>query len=316
MEEVYSRLRATDLSEQQIKSLQRSKVAVIGLGATGSVIAESLARYGVKLKIIDRDYLEPNDLYSSSIYTLEDVEKSLPKAKAASKKLGEITEVEERVESLRPGNISTLLEDIDLIIDGTDNLETRLLINEYCQREGKPWIYTAALADQGYSMLLKDKCFNCIFRQVKPEKLGTCRSEGIERDIAAMAAHRSSYKAFKHLTGREVEQDLHILPEAEAFKVECKGCKICKEEEYEYLGTSKQVSSVCGEDKYRITIDASDEVIKKFEEEAEELKASNSYLVRGCVDGREIVVYRSGEILVEAENSGHAEAVLSEVLGI
>lgn len=312
----YSRLKAIEnLTEKQIEQLQASKVAVIGLGATGSVVAESLARYGVNLKIFDRDYLEENDLYSSSLYTREEAEKSVPKAEAAAEKLSQFTEVEKRIESLNAGNIKAL-KDVDLIIDATDNMETRFLIDEYARREGKAWIYTAALADTGYSMLFKEKCFNCVFQQVSPGKLGTCRTEGILRDVAALAAHRTCLKAFLFLTGKEVEEKLDAVPSGESFEFEASGCEVCEENVYELLESDDRVSSVCGENKFQINAETSEEAFESLFEVSDKILADNEYLLRVEVDGREFALYRSGGALLEADDRGHAEALFSEVVGI
>lgn len=312
---MHSRLKALkNLDEEKIQYLQNSKVAVIGLGATGSVIAESLARYGVNLKIFDRDYLEENDLYSSSLYTREECERSVPKAEALEKKLSEFTEVEKHVESLNAGNIKAL-EDVDLVIDATDNMETRFLIGEYCQKNGKAWIYTAALADQGYSMFFKQKCFNCVFKQVRPGELGTCRTEGVVRDVAAITAHRSSFKAFKFLKGEKVGERLDVVPQGESLDVEASGCEVCEDGEYSHMNSGERVSSVCGENKYQVNAEVSEEAFEKLRTQGE-IVADNKFILRAVVDGKEFALYRSGGALLEAENRGHAEARFSEVVGL
>lgn len=312
---MHSRLKALEsLTENQIEDLKSSKVAVIGLGATGSVIAESLARYGVKLKIFDRDYLEGNDLYSSGLYLPEDCQKSIPKAEAVAEKLSKITELEKNVESLNAGNIKSL-DDVDLIIDATDNMETRFLINEYAKKQDKAWIYTAALADQGYSMLFDQKCFNCVFKQVKPGKLGTCRTEGVVRDVAAIAAHRSCLKALNYLTGEEVDESLDIVPQGESLDVEASGCEVCQGENFEHLGSNETVSSVCGERKYQVNAEVDDEAFEKLRGQGE-IIADNDYLLRVDMEGGEFTLYRSGGALLEAEDKGHAEARFSEVVGL
>ncbi|MFB6174343.1 MAG: ThiF family adenylyltransferase [Candidatus Nanohalobium sp.] len=311
----HSRLQALEnLTEQQIKQLQASKVAVIGLGATGGVIAESLARYGVNLKIFDRDYLEENDLYSSGLYTETECRKSLPKAEAAAEKLSEFTEVEKHVESLNAGNVNSL-DEVDLVIDATDNMETRFLIDEYARKNGKAWVYTAALAETGYSMFFDEKCFSCVFEQVRPGKLGTCRTEGIVRDVAALAGHRSSLKAFKHLTGLEVSEKLDVVPSGESFDVEASGCEVCRGENFPHLGSEEKVSSVCGENKYQVNTELPEEAFEKLRA-AGEVVADNEYILRAEVDGKEFALYHSGGALLEAEDRGHAEARFSEVVGI
>lgn len=312
---MHSRLKALkNLEDEQIQQLQDSKVAVIGLGATGSVIAESLARYGVKLKIFDRDYLEENELYSSGLYTKEECEKSVPKAEALQKKLSELTDVEKHVESLNAGNVKAL-DEADLVIDATDNMETRFLLDEYCQKNDEAWIYTAALAGQAYSMFFDEKCFNCVFKQVRPGKLGTCRTEGIVRDVAAIAAHRSSLKAFRFLTGQEVDEKLALVPQGETLEVEASGCEVCEQGSFSRIDSDERVSSVCGENKYQVNAEVSDEAFDRLKEEGE-IVADNEFILRAKVDGKEFALYRSGGALLEAEDRGHAEARFSEIVGI
>jgi len=113
---MFSRFEALEnFNKEDQKQLEDSKVAVVGLGATGSVIAEHLARHGISLVVIDRDYLEPKDIYSSSIYKPRQCEKAMPKAIAAEKELEIFTDIESKVESLNPENID-ILKDVDLIL--------------------------------------------------------------------------------------------------------------------------------------------------------------------------------------------------------
>lgn len=312
---MYDRLGALEgIEKEEIERLQDSEVAVIGLGATGSVMAESLARYGVNLKIYDRDYLEINDCYSSTIYTPEDCEDSLPKAEVCRRELTKFTNVDSRVESLNPGNISEL-EQVDLVLDGTDNIKTRRLISEYSQRQGKPWIYTAALADTGYSMLIDQKCFNCMMGEIDSEELGTCLNEGIVRDVAAMAAHKSSHLALRFLTGKDVEEKLHRFPDGKSFPVSDNGCEVCDQEEYKRLNSTERITSVCGEDKYQIEISSKEEHFRRLKLHGEVI-AENEFILRVKIEGKEFALYRSGGALVEARDPGHAEARFSEILGI
>jgi len=126
-----------NFGEKELEKLQSSKVAVVGLGATGSVIAEHLARHGLQLLLVDRDYLEQKDLYTSNIYSKKQVERGLPKAVAAEQKLEELTGVRAEVESLKPENID-ILKDVDLMMDGTDNLDTRFLLNDFLNETATP----------------------------------------------------------------------------------------------------------------------------------------------------------------------------------
>ncbi|MFB6217239.1 MAG: ThiF family adenylyltransferase, partial [Candidatus Aenigmatarchaeota archaeon] len=231
---MFTRFKAlTGFGEEELEQLQDSKVAIIGLGATGSVIAEHLARHGVKLVLVDRDYLEPKDTYSSNLYTLEDSEKGLPKAVAAEEKLSDFTEVESHVTSLKPGNTS-ILGDVDIILDGTDNLETRFMLNDYSKKNGVPWIYTAAIGEKGYSMFFREECFNCVFEEISAGSLKTCETAGIMREVSTIVGSISARKAVYFLAGKEVKEKLDTV-NGESFEVESTGCDVCRNQIYPYL---------------------------------------------------------------------------------
>src|SRR5438477_5998708 len=137
------------IGEAGQKALLSAQVAIVGCGATGSAAAALLARAGVgTLRIIDRDYVEPSNLQRQSLFDEADAAESLPKAIAAARKIAAFNSaivVEPKVDDLIPANIETLLQGMDLILDGTDNFETRYLINDYSIAHARPWIYSAAV---------------------------------------------------------------------------------------------------------------------------------------------------------------------------
>lgn len=312
---MYSRFKVlSEFSENDLQRLHDSKVAVIGLGATGSAIAENLARHGVELVLIDRDYLEMNDIYSSSIYTPEMCEDMLPKAQAAEEYLSDFTEVKSVQCNLNSENIS-VLNGCDLIMDGTDNLKTRILISEYCNRENKPWIYTAAVAQKGYSMLFDEKCFNCIFEDIAVGSLKTCETSGILREISAMTAAASSKKAVKYLTGGKVDEKLDMIPSGRSIQTSTKGCEVCEKDKYPALESPSSISSVCGKNKYHISLNSENLNLEKISDQLD-TKLRNSYLVRAVFNGRNMTIFKDGRVIVEAEDKGHAEQLISEKLGI
>src|SRR5208282_6878178 len=143
--ERYSRqILFSGIGEKGQRRLAQGRVAIVGCGATGSALAGLLARAGVgKLRIIDRDYVEPSNLQRQSLFDESDATESLPKAIAAARKIAAFNSqiiVEAKVDDLIPANIKALLEGMDLILDGTDNFETRYLINDYAIDLGLPWI--------------------------------------------------------------------------------------------------------------------------------------------------------------------------------
>jgi len=282
---MYSRFNA--LPNYDLEEIKGSTVAVVGLGATGSVIAENLARHGIKLVLIDRDYLEMNDLYSSNLYDKEQCEKALPKAKAAESKLSSITKVEAHVTDLAEDNKQIL--DSDLIMDGTDNIETRYLIGEYSKDNCVPWIYTSALGERGFSMFIEEKCFKCLFDRIRPKD--SCESNGIMREISSIAGSKSSLKAVKYLSGVEVKEKLEIIPEMDAYDVgEC----TCE-------GLELKTSQVCGENKFQVHGNR-----KPSSFSGEEI-VSNEYLRRIRIEGSQVTIFNSGRAIIEAESLERAE---------
>src|SRR5580698_4577167 len=152
------------------RRLAAGRVAIAGCGATGSALASLLGRAGVgRLRIIDRDYVEPSNLQRQSLFDEQDAAESLPKAIAAARKImtfNSTVSVDARVEDACPHNIHALLDEIDVITDGTDNYETRYLLNDYSVENSRPWIYAAAVGSYGVTMNVLSgttSCLSCIF---------------------------------------------------------------------------------------------------------------------------------------------------------
>ncbi len=309
---MYSRFEAIESIGEELEQLQNSAAAVIGLGATGSVIAEHLARHGVDLVIVDRDYLEEKDIYTSNLYSREQAEESVPKAVAAREKLSDFTRTEAYVEHLDGSNVE-MLDDADIIMDGTDNLETRFLISEYSRKNRVPWVYTAVIAEQGYSMFFDQECFSCVFEEVPAGELDTCETAGIMRETAAVAASRSTWKAVRYLAGKEVENRFEMFPGGK-LDVESPGCEVCEDGKFEHLESSSTAVSLCGENMYQLETGTDEAALERLREMGEVI-ADNDYLLRTLINGREFVLFNSGRAVVEARDSNEAEARLSEVLG-
>ena len=291
---MYSRFKA--LERYDLDALRDSKAVIVGLGATGSVISEHLARHGVELVLIDRDYLEMNDLYSSNLYTKEQCKNAMPKAKAAEKHLSELTNVESHVTDLRKENAELL--EADIVIDGTDNIETRLIIENFSKQKNIPWIYTAALGERGYSMFIRNQCFKCLFDQLNPKK--SCEKNGVMREISSITASKSALKAVKFLSGLEVEEKLEILPEMDSFEF---GSCECSDFEAE-------ASQVCGDNKYQVTGS------KDPKDFSGDILAQNDYLKRVSFDGSKITIFNSGRAIIEASSLEEAEQLYKEASSI
>ena len=190
------------------RKLAAARVAIVGCGATGSALAGLLARAGVgTLRIIDRDYVEPSNLQRQSLFDEKDAAESLPKAIAAAHKIAAFNSqiaVEPRVEDLVPGNIEALLEGMSLILDGTDNFETRYLINDYAVDRSLPWIYSAAVGSYGVTLNVvpgQTACLACIFPDSPRGMVETCETSGILNSAVNLVASVAATEALKFLVG-------------------------------------------------------------------------------------------------------------------
>ena len=194
----YSRqARFPHIGEDGQRQLGAARVTLIGCGALGSVIAETLVRAGVGfLRVVDRDFLELSNLQRQSLFNESDVESGLPKAIVAANRLREINsvvEIEPVVADVTSGNIRGLVDRADLILDGTDNFETRFLINDVSIATETPWIYGGCLGADGQMMVVlpgETACLHCLMIDGPPAPgtTATCDSFGILAPIINVVA--------------------------------------------------------------------------------------------------------------------------------
>ncbi|HUS07035.1 MAG TPA: ThiF family adenylyltransferase [Bryobacteraceae bacterium] len=207
--ERYSRqIRYKPLGEDGQQRILSSCVAIVGCGALGTVQAAMMARAGVrKLTVIDRDYVEISNLQRQWLFDESDVEQSLPKAIAAAahiRRADSSCQVDAKVTDLTPGNAEEMLEGADLLLDGTDNFETRYLMNDYAVHAGIPWIYGAAIGSYGITMPIvpeQTPCFRCVFPSAPLGAQATCETAGVLGGITAAIASLQSATALKFLAG-------------------------------------------------------------------------------------------------------------------
>jgi len=188
--------------------LAAAGVAIVGCGAIGSALAALLARAGVgRLRIIDRDYVEASNLQRQSLFEESDAAESLPKALAAARKIAALNSaivVEPEVADLVPGNAEKLLAGAQVILDGTDNFETRYLLNDVAVKNGVPWIYAAAVGAYGVTMNVlpgETACLACIFPAPPRGALETCDTAGILNPVTNLIASLEAGECLKLLVG-------------------------------------------------------------------------------------------------------------------
>jgi molybdopterin/thiamine biosynthesis adenylyltransferase len=252
------------------RKLAESRVAIVGCGATGSALAGLLARAGVgTLRIIDRDYVEPSNLQRQSLFDERDAADSLPKAVAATRKIAAFNSeiaVDPKVDDLVPANVEALLEGIDLVLDGTDNFETRYLINDYAVKHALPWIYSAAVGSYGVTLNVlpeKTACLACIFPDSPRGLVETCETSGILNSAVNLVASIAATEALKFLVaGADAPQlrrtllsfDLWTNEHAEIAAAKARpGCRACGERDFVHLaGEGRPHITLCGRNSVQI----------------------------------------------------------------
>jgi len=248
--------------------LTAARVAIVGCGATGSATASLLARSGVgTIRIIDRDYVEPSNLQRQTLFDETDAKESLPKAIAAARRIAAFNSeivVEPRVADLTPDNIEVLLEGVSLVLDGTDNFETRYLVNDYAVSKTIPWIYAAAVGSYGVTLNIlpgATACLACVFPDSPQGTFETCETAGILNSAVNLVASISASEALKFLVGAVdklrrtlLSFDVWSNERAEVATARPRvGCRACGERDFIHLaGSGRPHITLCGRNSVQI----------------------------------------------------------------
>jgi adenylyltransferase/sulfurtransferase len=248
--------------------LAAARVAIAGCGATGSALASLLARAGVgTLRIIDRDYVEPSNLQRQSLFDEADAAESLPKAIAAARKIAafnSLVVVEPQVADLVPANADTLLAGVSLLLDGTDNFETRYLLNDYAVKNSLSWIYTAAVGSQVVTLNIlpgQTACLACLFPELPGGVIETCETAGILNSAVNLAASIAATEALKLLVGAEARLRRTLLSfdvwrndRAQIASTHPRpDCRVCGRREFIHLaGEGRPHITLCGRNSVQI----------------------------------------------------------------
>lgn len=321
-------------AEGQAKLLA-ARVLIVGCGATGSVIANNLARAGVgTLKIADRDFIELNNLQRQILFDEDDIAAGLPKAVAAARKLARINssiQILPYVTDVDAENMEDLIADVDLVLDGTDNFETRYLINDACVKHDKPWIYSGGVSSYGSSMTIlphHSACFRCVFANAPPPgTLPTCDTAGVIGPIVNLIGSFSSAEAMKLLSGSGVRNEglIHIdLWENtfDAFHIGRRAdCLCCVKHQFDYLEEEERGETVflCGHN--AIQIRPAHKYDLNLSELGERLSAvgeltANEYLLRFGIDSYELTIFPDGRTIVKGtEDENVARSLYARYVG-
>ncbi|MEP7272853.1 MAG: ThiF family adenylyltransferase [Acidobacteriota bacterium] len=309
------------IGEEGQLRLARSRVSIIGCGALGSLQAEMLARAGVGfLRLIDRDFVEQSNLHRQVLYDESDAAEHLPKAVAAARRLSQInstTAIESRVTDVSYSNVEDLIGDADVVLDGTDNFETRFLINDAAVKLGKPWVYGAAVSAHGVQMTIRphaSPCLRCIFPEMPaPGSTPTCDTAGVILPIIATIVSFQVAETLKLLTDQIAELhssliqiDLwsNVWTRPRLAAVGNADCPVCAEAQYDYLNSrgGQFATALCGRN--AVQISPGKEARIDFEQLSRKLQNAgkvefNQYLLRLVTDGYEITVFADARGIIK-----------------
>ena len=316
--------------------IRAARVAVVGCGALGSVLAETMARAGVGgLTVIDRDFLELSNLQRQSLFDEDDVARGLPKAAAAEARLRRINsdvDVRGLVADLAADNAATLLRGATLVLDGTDNFETRFLLNDVCVREGIPWVYGACVGAYGLALLVRPRvtpCPRCVLEMPAPGSGPTCDTSGVVAPIVHVVAGIQSAEALKVLAGRTdaflpgiVTVDLwQGTFDVMDLRGQAPSCPACTAGRYDYADAAGTGLStvLCGRDAVQVRPPPGTRV--DLPALAGRLAAAgdvtaNEYLVRFRAGEGEMVVFADGRAIVKGvTDAAQARSVYARYVG-
>lgn len=301
------------------RRLAGSTVAIVGCGAMGSALANNLARAGVgRFRVIDRDFVELNNLQRQTLFDESDVGSALPKAVAAARRLravnSEIT-IEPVVSDFTADNAIELLDGVDLALDGTDNFETRYLLNDASLSLGVPWIYSGVIAAYGVSMTVvphETACLRCAFpEQPLPGTTPTCDTAGILNGIVAAIGGVTSTEALKLLVGSDrLARGLYWMDLWENIteRIELPrqpDCPACGRGEYEYLDVAltEDSATLCGRNAVQVRPMQRDATLNLPELAARLAPLGdvsvNEFLLRALLDGYEVTVFPDARAIIK-----------------
>lgn len=317
--------------------LRRARVGIVGLGALGSRVAEDLGRAGVGyLRLIDRDWVELSNLHRQHLYDERDAATEEPKSLAAARRIHEINseiELDPELCDLGPNDADELLGGLDLVVDGTDNFQTRYLVNDFCVREGKPWIYGACVASQAMAaaFLPGRACLRCVFPEPPPAaSTPTCETAGILPPAAAIVTAQQCALALRVLglpddppapglmTADVLSGEMRTMTLPETPEADCVACGHGRWPALEPAAASRS-KKLCGRNAVQLTgppagFPTLEELARRIGDSLElELK---SYMLRIQVPEGRITVFPGGRAIVQGtQDEGRARALFDRYVG-
>ncbi|ANS74247.1 thiamine biosynthesis protein ThiF [Paenibacillus yonginensis] len=318
MLERYSRqMLFAPIGEQGQRTLMSKSILIVGMGALGTVLANHMVRSGVgRVRMVDRDYVEPSNLQRQMLYDEEDAEQGLPKVIAAKHKLSRINssvELEAVFSDVTAANIEGLLSGVDLVLDGTDNFQTRFLLNDACYRQGIPFVYGGAVSSRGMNAIFVPGVTPCLRCFISSADGGgqTCDTIGVISPIVDIVASYQAAEALKFLVGAAEQRRGSLLTldiwQNQYFEMKLgkpkENCPCCGLKQYPALDQqAEEMVSLCGRESVQISGH------EPFELEAWKDRLSpavketklNPYLLRAELhEGQRLVLFADGRVLVQ-----------------
>lgn len=337
----YSRqIRLPQLGLDGQRRLQHTSVVLVGCGALGGTLASLLVRAGIgHLRLIDRDFVELDNLQRQMLFDEQDVSECLPKAEAAARKLRRVNsavEVEPVVADLGPRNARALCADADLLLDGTDNLETRYLVNDLAVQGGVPWVYGACVGVEGRVLAVvpgQTPCLRCLWDEPPPPgSLPTCDTAGVLATAAGVVASFQATEALKLLAGRADALHGRLLAidvwtgRVRAVSVQAAHepgrCVCCGQGRYEFLdGTrTSAATALCGRDAVQVLPPEGAAV--DLRALSRRLPASarakgNEFLLRFQADACTVTLFADGRAIVQGtRDPAAARGIVAKYVGV
>lgn len=332
-------IKVSYIGEEGQEKLAQGRVAIIGVGALGSVVAEQLVRAGVGyVRIIDRDFVEVSNLHRQVLYTEQDAEKLLPKVTAAANYLQMINSsitIEPIIADINNTNIEQLLHNIDVIVDGTDNVSTRYLLNEYSIKSGVPWIYGAVVGTIGRTAAFIPSitpCYHCLFPTAPTiGTMDTCDTVGVLAPISQMISSLQVGNVLKLLTGQQsaIKQELlqidlwnnSFMP-LQFEHAKRSDCPVCVKHRFKLLELVdyEQLIALCGRNSIQITPASMTALnLKQLAQQFHNYSTFlNRYLLRIHYSEQiTLVVFEDGRCIIQGtDNMEYAKALYSKIFGL
>lgn len=329
----YSRQIVLDkIGPQGQEVLLKSKVIIIGCGALGTNIANNLARAGVgTLLILDRDLVELNNLQRQTLFDEADV--GTPKAIAAASKLEKINseiEIKYLVKDLNNTNIENIIDGFDLVLDATDNIPTRMLINDACVKKHMHWIYAGVIQTKGMVMNIHPHgpCFRCLLPEMPTAgSLPTCETAGVLNTIPAIIAAIESTEALKVLLKKDIEKRLIVYDVWEqtlnAIEInKYNKCECCITRDFKFLNAAKNeiITVLCDNG---VQIIPSTDMVLDLEKISGNLETTvdhimaREFLLKFEAEGKKITLFKDGRAIIKGTgNIGAAKSFYTRYLGL